>query len=64
MSELGEGLRGRQKEKVLKLWSELNMEVELYFTTWYKYGGGTTGHAIGSAYYRLKKYQKFFKSYC
>jgi len=40
------------------------MEVELYFTTWYKFGGGTTGHAIGSAYARLKEYRKFFKSDC
>jgi hypothetical protein len=64
MSALGEGLRSRQKAKVLGLWSELIMEVELYFTTWYKYGGGTTGHAIGSAYERLKKHGEFFKSYC
>jgi hypothetical protein len=64
MSKLGEGLRHRQKVKVLKLWSELIMEVELYFTTWYKYGGGTTGHAIGSAWARLKEYRKFFKAYC
>ena len=64
MSTLGDGLIGRQKEKVLTLWSELIMEVELYFTVWYKYGGGTTGHAIGSAYARLQQYRKFFKSYC
>ena len=64
MSKLGEGLQSRQRERVLKLWSELIMEVELYFTTGYKYGGGTKGHAIGSAYYRLKQYRKFFKSYC
>jgi hypothetical protein len=64
MSKLGDDLRSRQKEKVLKLWSELIMEVELYFTTWYKYGGGTTGHAIGSVYARLKEYRKFFMSKC
>jgi hypothetical protein len=64
MSTLGDGLRSRQKEKVLKLWSELIMEVELYFTTWYKYGGGTTGHAIGSVFERLKQSRKFFKSVC
>jgi hypothetical protein len=64
MSELGKGLQSRQKERVLRLWTELIMEVELYFTTWYKYSGGTKGHAIGSAFYRLQKYQKFFKSYC
>ena len=32
MKELGEELRWRQKDKVLKLWDELIMEVELYFT--------------------------------
>jgi hypothetical protein len=64
MSKIGEGLRSRQKEKVLKLWSELIMEVELYFTTWYRFGGGTTGHAIGSAYTRLKDCREFFKSKC
>jgi hypothetical protein len=44
--------------------SELIMEVELYFATWYKYDGGTTGHAIGSACTKLKEHMKLFKSYC
>ncbi len=60
----GADLRSRQKTRVLKLWCDLIMEVELYFTVWYKYGGGTTGHAIGSAIARLKQYRKFFESKC
>ncbi len=60
----GSDLRSRQRTRVLTLWSDLIMEVELYFTVWYKYGGGPTGHAIGSEIVRLKHYRKFFESYC
>lgn len=64
MKKLGEDLRDRQREKVLRLWEELIMEVELYYTTWYKYGGGTTGHAIGSAFKSLQEKRNFFMKYC
>jgi hypothetical protein len=60
----GSELRSKQKARVLNHWSDLITEVELYFTVWYKYGGGTTGHAIGSAIARLNQYRKFFQSYC
>jgi hypothetical protein len=60
----GTALRSKQKARVLKLWSELIMEVELYFTVWYKFGGGTAGHAIGAVIAKLNEYRKFFASKC
>jgi hypothetical protein len=56
--------RTKQRRKVLNLWSELIVEVELYLAVWKRYGGGTTGHAIGCAIYKLKHFRTFFKSYC
>ena len=64
MRKLGEDLRDRQRDKVLRLWGELIMEVELYFTTWARRGGGTRGHAIGCAFKRLQEKREFFKKYC
>ena len=64
MRKLGEDLRGRQKEKVLRLWGELIMEVELYFAAWCREGGGTKGQAIGCAFKRLQEKREFFKKYC
>jgi hypothetical protein len=56
--------RAKQKRKVINLWSELIVEVELYLEVWKRFGGGTTGHAIGCAIYRLNYFRTFFKSYC
>ena len=64
MRKLGEDLRGRQKVKVIRLWEELIMEVELYFSAWCREGGGTRGQAIGCAFNKLGKLKTFFRKYC
>jgi hypothetical protein len=53
-----------KKEEIIDQFEKLNESLNAYLTNWKKNGGGTTGHAIGSAIKNTEKLKKFFNAYC
>lgn len=53
-----------KKEEIIDQLEKLNESLNAYLTNWKKNGGGTNGHAIGSAIKNNEKLKKFFNAYC
>ena len=57
-------LRSDKKEQIINSLEQLEKDFDEYFQLWKKCGGGTTGHAIGSAIKRVHELREFTKAYC
>lgn len=53
-----------KKEEIINVFQKLEDELRGYLIHWKENGGGTTGHAIGSAIQRSEELKRFFKEYC
>jgi hypothetical protein len=53
-----------KKEEIFKVLQQLEDGLKEYLIHWKENGGGTTGHAIGSAIQRSEELKRFFKEYC
>ncbi len=52
------------KNDILDNFQILEDKLIEYLSVWKLKGGGTTGHAIGSAIEQTEKLKRFFKDYC
>jgi hypothetical protein len=53
-------IRTAQKEKVIEAYDRLIDAMDAYMILWKLYGGGTTGHLIGSSLKRLNSLRKLW----
>jgi hypothetical protein len=53
-----------KKEEIINVYTKLEDDLRGYLIQWKENGGGTTGHAIGSAIHRTAELKRFFKEYC
>lgn len=60
-NELG---NNSKKDEIIKVLQQLEDGLKEYLIQWKENGGGTTGHAIGSAIKRSEELNRFFTEYC
>jgi|LauGreDrversion4_2_1035121.scaffolds.fasta_scaffold88871_2 hypothetical protein len=53
-----------KKEEIIKVLQQLEVGLKEYLIHWKENGGGTTGHAIGSAIKKSEELNRFFTEYC
>jgi hypothetical protein len=54
-------VRAAQKETVINDYDALIESMETYMILWKMYGGGTTGHMIGSSLERLRQLRNLWR---
>lgn len=62
--EYNSSIRWQIKNEILENFENVFEHLNKYLFFWKKTGGGTTGHAIGSAIYKTKEINNFFKKHC